>query len=197
MRKRSIQRIGGIGAIGGASCSVAYVFLITFHSVSAGYTEGPSTSLILADYALALAGLFGLAVVPALSRRVLHVSPGVVYWLSIIAQVGFGLLAVMSFWQAEYETNLSIETSRIPVVPYEEACLLCTRWPFRRSRPERHGAGSNRQAWESGYSSYRVSPARTVFFRRCSLRLACRQEHQRCWFLSAPRFSWSRSSFSA
>jgi len=121
MRKRSIQRIGGIGAIGGAFCSVAFVFLITFHSVSAGYTEGPSPRLILADYALALAGLFGLAVVPALSRRVLHVSPGVVYWLSIIAQVGFGLLAVMSFWQAEYETNLSIETSRIPVVPYEEA----------------------------------------------------------------------------
>lgn len=60
---------------------------------------------LLFDYLFALMALLGLALIPAVHQRLQASSP-LLTWSAGVAQVGFALTAIVSLWQADYETSL-------------------------------------------------------------------------------------------
>lgn len=119
MNKMSIQQVGGIGAAVAYLSISLFFFLVIYGSSITLEQETSNVVFIFADYCLVLFGISGLAVVPAISRRVLRFSPGLINWVSLLAQLGFSLLAVMSVWQAEYESSLIVQSRDMPVVTYD------------------------------------------------------------------------------
>lgn len=120
MKNLSVQKMGGTGALLVAFCTPVFVLAVLLASEDAMGTGLPSLPHVLSDYALALLGLFGLAVVPAVSALVMHLSEGWVRWTSTIAALGFALLAVTSFWQADYESSVIKESQSVPAFLYED-----------------------------------------------------------------------------
>lgn len=115
----STERLGGVaavlmGVLGGAF--VALTALASPEAYDAGVISWP---YVLSDYALALSGLLGLAAIPAISERVSHLSAGWVRWTASVAKLGFALLAVLNFWQAEYEMLSEYPAFAVPAVSYE------------------------------------------------------------------------------
>jgi hypothetical protein len=115
----STRRMGGAGALLVAACTVTFAALVLLAPQEALEPDQVSWPHVLADYALALTGLFGLAVVPAVTDRVVHLNAGLVRWTSHIAMLGFGVLAVLSFWQAEYEIVPTESAYSLPTVAYD------------------------------------------------------------------------------
>lgn len=103
-----------IGVLGGVF--VVLTCLASPEAYNAGIISWP---YVLSDYALALTGLLGLAATPAISERVVHLSTGWVRWTGNVAMLGFALLAVLNFWQAEYEMLSEDPTYTIPAISYE------------------------------------------------------------------------------
>jgi hypothetical protein len=121
MKSLSLQKLGGIGALLVACCTLLFVCALLIAPLDTAWTGLPSWPHVLADYALAWLALFGLAAVPALSARVAALSEGWVRWTSTIATLGFAVLAVTSFWQADYERGVISESQSVPTYVYDEA----------------------------------------------------------------------------
>lgn len=119
MHLGSTSRVGGFGALSVAIFTgLFFVFLV----LGARLSADPDQVLwphVLADYALALVGLGGLAAVPAVTARVAAVDRELSKWASTVAQLGFGLMTVMSLWQAEYETSLAASALDLPSLTYD------------------------------------------------------------------------------
>lgn len=98
--------MGGAGALFVAFFAGAFALLLLVASLGILHTGLVSWSYLLSDYVLALAGLFGIATVPAIHERIAHRSEGWMRWTSTLALIGFALMAITGFWQAEYETSL-------------------------------------------------------------------------------------------
>lgn len=121
MRARSTSRIGGIGALSVTIFTGFFLIALILASRLPLAPDEIAWPHVLADYALALIGLSGLAAVPAISARVVRFDPELIRWSSTVAQFGFGLLAVVSFWQAEYETSLAVDSMHVPALGYDGA----------------------------------------------------------------------------
>lgn len=109
MNNISLLKLGGVGALLVFLCSGLFALLVLFAPQTALEPGEVPWSYVLGYYALALVGVFGLAVVPPVSRRVAAQSEGWMRWTSTLALVGFAVLGVTHFWAAEYETTLFLE----------------------------------------------------------------------------------------
>jgi hypothetical protein len=128
MSTLTVQKVGGIGALGVAAGLCCAALLVLLAPAAAFYSSEPSWLFVGADYLLALVGLAGLAAAPAITERVAAWQPGWMRWTGTLAQLGFGVLAVVSFWQAEYELALTGVSFDLPVLGYEEEAVGGTRW---------------------------------------------------------------------
>lgn len=114
MHTRSVSQLGGFGALAVPTFTGLFFLMLvlaTGLSTDPGWVAWPH---VLSDYALALIGLSGLAAVPAITARVAASDRELARWAATIAQIGFGLLTVMSLWQAEYETTLAADALSLP-----------------------------------------------------------------------------------
>lgn len=106
MRNISQEKMGGIGALLVALFAGLFATMLLLTPLAVRQAEVMSWAYVLSDYVLALAGLFGLAAVPAIHQRIAPLSEGWMRWTSTLALIGFALMAVNGFWQAGYETSV-------------------------------------------------------------------------------------------
>lgn len=110
-------RVGRAGAalVAGGTATFALSVLL-----AVGLGGEASWWFVASSYALAVVGLAGLAAVPTLTRHVMPDGhPGLRY-AGTVASLGFAVLAVLSFWQAEFETSLTVDAVGLPAVAYED-----------------------------------------------------------------------------
>ena len=119
MQKRSVSRIGGFGALAVATFTGLFFLSLVVATRLSADPEQIVWPHVLSDYALALIGLSGLAAVPAITARVATADRELARWAATVAQFGFGVLTVMSLWQAEYETTLAVDAMNLPVLNYD------------------------------------------------------------------------------
>jgi hypothetical protein len=100
-----MERWGGYSALLMAALFSAALLLTTFLP-PAEVSAVPFWLHVLIDYLLAIMGLLGLALIPAVQQRLQMLDVPIVHWTGGIAQLGFALTAILGFWQADYETNL-------------------------------------------------------------------------------------------
>ena len=116
MHSLSVLQVGGVSArLAALSLSLFTLFVVLAASV-----DQPAWYYVLADYALAVAGLLGLAAVPAVAERVVPLGDGLARAAGRLATVGFAVVTVLSFWQAEYETAQALAAA----VPADGARVL-------------------------------------------------------------------------
>lgn len=114
MKNISLQRMGGMGSLLVAFFAGLFVTLLLVALLVVRQPGVVSWFYVLSDYVLALAGLFGLAAVPAIHARVAPLSEGWMRWTSTLALIGFVMMAVTGFWHAESETSLIGSWSPLP-----------------------------------------------------------------------------------
>ncbi len=104
MRDMGARGLAAAGSFGFVLLALLFLVSVVAASLLGAESHGVYALLVASDYALALLGLVGLAVVPG----VLECFSGDAWvrWTGRIAVLGFALIAVMSFWQAEYELSL-------------------------------------------------------------------------------------------
>jgi len=100
-----MERWGGYSALLMAALFVASVSLTAWMPPLDEQSPIPFWPHLLFDYLFALMALLGLALIPAVHQRLQASSP-LLTWSAGVAQVGFALTAIVSLWQADYETSL-------------------------------------------------------------------------------------------
>ncbi len=95
--------MGGVAALATGICGAAFVAATIFASAELAGTNEEARACLMADYALALTGLFGLAAIPALTAWITPAAFGWISWTRNVALLGCGVLTVLSLWQADYD----------------------------------------------------------------------------------------------
>lgn len=112
---------GSLAAFALGPLTFTFVALLFVAADPALRDVGSAWPYLAADYVLAVVGLAGLAAVPAFSARFVHYHAEFVRWIGTVATLGFAVLTVTSFWQADYESTLQFEAAATPAGGYLDA----------------------------------------------------------------------------
>jgi uncharacterized protein DUF4386 len=112
MKDRSLYKLGGIASIiVGISYVVVGITTALTPATIAGVPDvqspfmywGENKFLILAGWwALLLGAVFALAMIPAVSKTVLHLNEGWVRWTSKLATIAFAVVILDNYWSIVY-----------------------------------------------------------------------------------------------
>jgi hypothetical protein len=119
MYNLSIQQVSLWGTRLMACCAFLFALFVYLGSYIPLEAGAPSWLFVAADYSLAVLSLAGLVAVPAISERVAPLSEGWVRLASSMALLGFAVLAVLSFWQVDFETEQMFDNYDMPLLGYE------------------------------------------------------------------------------